>query len=98
MKRLVLRVALACVSALTIGAGVAFATGAVSNPFVSADGTITACVQKSSGVTKIVTPGSACQPSDTAVTFNQTGSQGPAGAPGPKGDTGAKGTSTRRPA
>ena len=92
MKRFLLRVAAGCVAALAVGTGVAFATGQIANPFVSADGSITACVQKSSGVTKIVASGQACQPSDTAVTFNQTGPQGPKGA---KGDTGAAGADGR---
>jgi hypothetical protein len=85
VKRFALRVALACVSALAVGAGVALATGAIANPFVAANGTITACVQRASGVTKIVRPGEVCQASDEAVTWNQVGPKGP------KGDTGATG-------
>jgi hypothetical protein len=78
-------VALACVTTLAIGTGVAYATGVVSNPFVGSDGTITACVTRIAGVPRIVPAGKSCLRSETPVTWNQvgeTGKQGPAGEDG----------------
>lgn len=77
MGRIARRVALACAALLTVGAGVAYATGTLS-PFVAADGTISACVQKASGDVKIVQPGTSCNAhSEVALSWNR---QAPAGA------------------
>ena len=94
MKRFGLRLALACVTTLTIGTGVAVATGAIANPFVAADGSINACVQKQVGLTRIMQAGQTCLPSEVALSWSQTGVAGPvgpAGPAGPKGATGATG-------
>ena len=77
MGRIAKRLALVCVVLLTVGGGVAYATGTI-DPFVAADGTISACVQKASGDVKIVQPGTGCNArSEVALSWNQ---QGPAGA------------------
>ena len=76
MGRIARRLGLVCVALLTVGAGVAYATGTL-NPFVAADGTISACVQKASGNVKIVQPGAGCNAhGEVALTWNQ---QAPAG-------------------
>ena len=91
MKRFGLRLALACVTVLSIGTGVAFATGVVSNPFVGSDGQITMCVTKIAGVPRIIAPGKTCLSSETAVSWGQTGAAGPAGPVGPAGAAGPAG-------
>lgn len=106
MRRFGLRLALACVTTLAIGSGVAFATGVMSNPFVAADGSINACVQKQAGMARLVPEGQKCLPAEQAVAWNQAGPRGltgaigatgpagatgPVGPQGPKGDTGAAG-------
>jgi hypothetical protein len=85
VKRFGLRLALACVTTLAIGTGVALATGAVANPFVTASGSINACVQKQAGVTRLVPEGQRCLPSEIPTAWSQTG---PAGAAGPAGADG----------
>jgi hypothetical protein len=94
LRRFGLRLALACVTTLAIGSGVAFATGVIANPFVAADGSINACVQKQVGVTRLVPEGQKCLPSEQSVAWSQTGpagATGPAGPSGQQGDTGAAG-------
>ena len=77
MGRIAKRLALVCVTLLTVGAGVAYATSTL-DPFVAADGTISACVQKASGNVRIVQPGTSCNThSEVGLSWN---TQAPAGA------------------
>jgi len=77
MARIARRLALVCVALLTVGAGVAYATGTLGS-FVAADGTISACVQKASGNVRIVQPGTSCNThSEVGLSWN---TQAPAGA------------------
>jgi hypothetical protein len=91
MRRFGLRLAIACASVLSVGTGVAFATGVVSNPFVGDDGQITMCVTKIAGVPRVIAAGKSCLPSETAVSWNQAGTQGPAGPAGTNGTNGVDG-------
>ena len=76
MARIARRLALVCVALLTVGAGVAYATGTLGS-FVAADGTISACVQKASGNVRIVQPGTSCNThSEVGLSWN---TQAPAG-------------------
>jgi hypothetical protein len=62
-------------------------------------GVIHGCYKKNVGNLRLVDPsaGGTCRPSETTISWSQTGPQGPAGPqgsagpPGPKGDTGATG-------
>lgn len=59
----------------------------------SAD-TIHACVQRATGLTRIVRPGQSCRPFEDLVVWNVTGPQGaagPQGAPGSPGPAGGQG-------
>lgn len=91
MRRFGLRLAIACVTTLAIGSGVAFATGVIANPFVAADGSINACVQKQAGMTRLVPEGQKCLPSEQSVAWSQTGPAGATGPAGPAGPTGPQG-------
>jgi type VI protein secretion system component Hcp len=53
--------------------------------------TIHACVQRATGLTRIVPPGRACHPFEQLVIWNVTGPQGPAGPQGVAGAVGASG-------
>lgn len=86
MRRLAIAVA-----AIFGAVAVAYAAGAVTNPFVASDGTVKACVQKSSGVVKLAQAGQACGPSEVEVVLNQRGVTGPAGPAGPQGTQGPQG-------
>lgn len=84
--------------ALVVGAGVAlaFGVGIAIASIPDAGGVIHACYKTSQGQTRIVTSASDCNPSETAIQWNQTGPQGlvgPAGPAGPAGPTGPAGTS-----
>lgn len=82
------------VNALLLGIAIgAIAVGAATAVTAAGDSTITACANKSTGAMRLLSKGS-CRKTETRVTWNQQGSQGPAGIPGPagvKGETGAKG-------
>src|SRR5437868_11212664 len=91
MKSFAMRLALACLSALTIGTGVALATGAVGNPFVGSDGTLGACAQKQVGLVRLLQAGQSCLPSELSVSWNQRGPAGATGAAGPRGPQGETG-------
>ncbi len=52
---------------------------------------VQACIQKNTGLTRIVTSASDCGPSEVAVSWNGTGPQGPKGDSGVKGDPGPQG-------
>ncbi len=94
MGRFGARLALLSVAALllVISGGIAIATGTITNPFVAGDGTISGCVQKSSGQVKIVAPGTACNAqSELSLRWNQQGVTGATGATGPRGPQGNTG-------
>ena len=60
-----------------------------------ASNTVFACVQVSSGQTRIVAAGEACRTTETRISWGiggQKGDKGDAGAPGAKGDKGDPGT------
>ena len=52
---------------------------------------IHACVQKGSGLTRIVRPGQSCRPYEQLVVWNVSGPQGPAGPAGSTGPVGPQG-------
>ena len=52
---------------------------------------IHACVQKATGLTRIVRPGQSCRPFEQLVVWNVSGPQGPAGPVGPTGPGGPQG-------
>jgi len=59
-----------------------------------ADNVINACVNKRTGVVRIVTQPGQCKRAENPLSWNQTGppgEQGPAGPPGPKGEQGSVG-------
>jgi cysteine-rich repeat protein len=82
------------VAALLTGllvAGGAFSAGSSQSP-----ATITACVKKSTGATRIVKSGSRCRAGERRVTWKRIGPAGPQGAPGAQGATGAQGAAGPR--
>lgn len=75
-------------------AGVAFGIGgAVWASIPDAAGVIHACYKTQNGQVRIIDPGAggSCQPSETAIQWNQTGTQGPAGPQGVQGPSGPQG-------
>jgi hypothetical protein len=86
------------VAGLAVGAAVG-ATGIAYASIPDADGTIHGCVNKGSGILRVIDPstGATCAASETPLTFNQQGTpglpgpSGPAGPTGPAGATGATG-------
>ncbi len=84
MKRRHVLVAIASALALTAG-GFAWAA-------IPSGGVISGCYQKVEGHLRIIDPATAaCNPSEVAITWSQTGPQGLKGDKGDKGDTGAQG-------
>jgi hypothetical protein len=63
----------------------------IANPFVAADGSINACVQKQVGLARVVPEGQKCLPSEQAVSWSQTGPAGPRGLTGATGLQGLQG-------
>lgn len=90
-RKLGLTLALAAIF-LLVGGGIAFADGAIPD----ANGVIHGCYQNQAGLLRIVFS-TTCRHDETAISWNQTGPQGPAGPQGatgpqgPKGDTGPQG-------
>ena len=78
----VLSVSIITAAALVAG-GIAYASGDV----------FTACVNKKTGLTRIISGKMKCYKSERQVTWNQTGPTGSQGATGSTGATGASGTS-----
>jgi hypothetical protein len=81
---------------LGVGALVALGGGIAYANIPDSSGVIHACYKSQNGQLRVIdtAKGETCLPSETALTFNQTGIQGPQGPPGPqgpKGDTGATG-------
>ena len=73
---------LAIAVAATVGAGVAFAQ------IPAASGVISACYTKSTGTIRVIDAGGTCKSSESPLSWNQAGIQGPAG---PAGTTGPQG-------
>ena len=79
LRKRTAQVALAIVALLTVAGGVAYATIPDSN------GVIHGCYDSKSGALRVIDPSTSqtCLNKETAVTWNQTGPQGPAG-PSPR--------------
>src|SRR5260370_9548036 len=74
-----------------VGAALAFGVGLALASIPDAGGVIHACYKTVQGQTRIVTSAADCNPSETAIQWNQTGPQGVVGPTGPQGPTGATG-------
>src|SRR3954470_5026365 len=83
-KALLAAVAGAAVAAAVVG-GFAWAT------IPAANGVIKACYQKNNGQLRVVDDNPACNSSELAISWNQSGPQGTAGAKGATGDAGPQG-------
>lgn len=70
---------------LALGVGLAVAS------IPDAGGVIHACYKQNQGQTRLVESASECLPSETAITWSQTGPQGPPGPQGPQGPQGPPG-------
>lgn len=71
--------------ALLVSAGVAPSAEAAPSDLIHA------CVQKSTGLTRIVRPGQSCRHHEQLVVWNVSGPQGPIGPAGPQGLQGVEG-------
>jgi hypothetical protein len=80
------------VLALAVGAAVG-GTGIAYAAIPDANGQIHGCINKGSGVLRIIDPstGATCSTSETPLTFNQQGTQGLPGPQGPAGEPGSPG-------
>jgi hypothetical protein len=93
-RRVVLAVTVVAVTAIAGGITYAFAD-------IGGGGVINGCYKTQNGQLRVIDPATGrCLPSETAISWNQTGTQGPpgpagpagpAGPQGPKGDTGPAG-------
>lgn len=86
-RRLAITVASSTIALALLGGGIAFAAGAIPGT----DGVISGCYQKEQGQLRVVAEGTTCRPSEHAISWNQTGPQGPAGPQGPTGPQGPAG-------
>jgi hypothetical protein len=85
--------AVAAVALVAIAGAVTYAVADIGD-----GGVINGCYKTQNGQLRVIDPATDhCLPSETAISWNQTGTPGPpgptgpAGPPGPKGDTGATG-------
>jgi hypothetical protein len=90
LKRPRMLVLLGAGALVALGGGISYAA------IPDSSGVIHACYKSQNGQLRVIDTekGESCLPSETSLTFNQTGIQGPQGPPGPqgpKGDTGATG-------
>jgi hypothetical protein len=86
MHRRFRRVALAvtAVAMLAIAGAVTYAFAGIGG-----GGVINGCYKTQNGQLRVIDPASGdCLPSETPISWNQTGTQGPPGPTGPKGDKG----------
>jgi hypothetical protein len=81
LKRRTVRIGVLAVAIAAAGSGLAVAS--IVDNYTDDNGAFHGCVGRS-GALRLVTPGTACRVSETAITWNQTG---PAGPPGPPGET-----------
>lgn len=81
------------VAAIVVGSAVAaIALGGIGWATTGgAGGVITGCYKKNTGQLRIVDDASACNPSELALRWNQSGAQGATGPRGPQGPTGPHG-------
>jgi hypothetical protein len=89
MRRRIRRVVLAltAVMVVTIAGGVTYAVAQVGS-----GGVINGCYKSQNGQLRLIDPAADhCLPSETPISWGQTGTQGPPGPPGPKGDKGDPG-------
>jgi hypothetical protein len=83
------RVALAAaaVAIVAIAGGVTYAVADIGG-----GGVINGCYKSQNGQLRLIDPATdSCHPSETAISWSQTGPQGPAGPPGPTGPQGPAG-------
>jgi hypothetical protein len=89
MRRRFRRVALAvtAVVVVAIAGGVTYAVADIGS-----GGVINGCYKSQNGQLRLIDPATdGCLPSETAISWGQTGTQGAPGPPGPKGDKGDPG-------
>lgn len=81
--------------ALLAGGATTLLLGGVSGAYaVTADGTINACQDKSTGNLRVIDPAkTSCKNSESPISWNQTGPQGIAGQDGVDGEDGENGVS-----
>ena len=77
---------------MLVALAIALLSGGVAYATSSGDGTVKACAKTENGQLRLDT-GSGCLPSEQALTWNQTGTQGPAGPQGSQGLQGPAGVS-----
>jgi len=85
-RRGILTAVAAGLAVLVVGGGVALAT------IPGSGGAISGCYSKKDGTLRVIDASSAtCKTGEAALTWNQTGPQGPKGDPGPQGPKGDQG-------
>lgn len=87
MTRLALMTAVGVIAT----AGAAVGATLVASSYTDSQGAYHGCVNNVNGQLRVVVPGEACKAPETAIDWNRTGTQGPAGSPGPAGADGAAG-------
>jgi hypothetical protein len=89
MHKRMRRIALAVTAAIgvAIAGGVTYALADIGD-----GGVIHGCYKSQNGQLRLIDPATdSCHPSETAISWSQTGPQGPQGPPGPQGPTGPQG-------
>jgi Collagen triple helix repeat (20 copies) len=89
MRRRFSRVALAitAVAVVAVAGGVTYAVAQIGS-----GGVINGCYKSQNGQLRVIDPATdSCLPSETPISWSQTGPQGPAGPPGPAGPAGPQG-------
>jgi Collagen triple helix repeat (20 copies) len=85
LSRLVFAVSAVVVVAIAGGVSYAFAE-------IGGGGVINGCYKSQNGQLRLIDPATdSCHPSETSISWSQTGPQGPAGPPGPQGPPGPAG-------
>ena len=84
--------------ALILGAAVFGVVSAVQAAIPDSSGVIHGCYQKNVGNLRVIDPsaGDSCRPSEIAISWSQTGPQGPTGATGPRAGPTAEGYTADR--
>jgi hypothetical protein len=89
MRRRFRRIALAitAVAVVAIAGGITYAVADIGG-----GGVINGCYKSQNGQLRLIDPATdSCRPSETAISWSQTGPQGPAGPAGPQGPAGPAG-------
>lgn len=81
MRGKLLRVSLVVSGVVALGAGAAFATGAIES-MVGADGVIDGCYKGENGQLRVLGDGGECNASELPISWSQTGPKGDQGPPG----------------